>query len=240
MPTTKALEIFKSDLYRRDGANNAVGIYISNVTDTIFGQDAHDYDFIVHPEPEGAVEAVHLFDAAWATGDESKILVAFLNVTMFGTMTPAQAADTTWLCGELDDTMKPNVNECAGVQKRDTIEASVIEKRSIWNWVRSTRHVSSQFAMNVLAGVLGNAIYSNLPTSPRNWCTSGGGPGAVIACISWSAVEAFPGYLAQEMVQDAISSQDLNTYSVQANKVLGSKKRSAADVCLSNRPTGCT
>jgi hypothetical protein len=43
MPTAKAQEIFESGPYRRDGASNTVGICMSGVTDTIFGQNAYDY-----------------------------------------------------------------------------------------------------------------------------------------------------------------------------------------------------
>jgi hypothetical protein len=42
------------------------------------------------------------------------------------------------------------------------------------------------------------------------------------------------------MVEDALSAQDLNVFSVQADGVWGARKRSGADVCLSNRDNGCT
>ena len=81
--------------------------------------------------------------------------------------------------------------------------------------------------------MLGNAAYASLSSSPRSICDQG-------ACFSWSKVEAFNGYLAQQMVQDAISAVDMNSNSAQGDGILGSRKRSGADVCLSNRADGCT
>jgi hypothetical protein len=210
-----------------------VTIYLSDVTDTIFGENTENYDYIVHSDQDRAIESAHQFANAWTNGDEHDILVAFHNATMQGYMTPGQAADNQWLCTELYTSMQSQVEECKGIQKRDTPESVIIEARSRWPWSPSTSHVASQFAFNVLSSVLGSAIYANLPTSPRSVCDQGG-------CISWSKVETFSGNLAQQMVQDALSAQDLNRFSVEARGILGSRKRSGADVCLSNRPKGCT
>ena len=207
-----------------------VTVYLSHVTDTIFGENTENYDYIVHSDQDKATESAHQFANAWTNGDQHDILVAFHNATMQGHMTPEQAADNEWLCRELYTSMQSQVEECKGFQKRDTV---VIEARSRWPWSPSTAHHASKFAFNVLAGVLGNAIYANLPTSPRSVCSNGG-------CLSWSKVETFPGNLAMQMVQDALSAQDLDVFSVEAAGILGSRKRSGADVCLSNRPDGCT
>ena len=208
-------------------------IVLSTVTDTIFGEDTDNYDYIVHSDSERAVEASQQFSDAWASGNQHDILVTFHNATLQGHMTSEQAADQEWLCNELYSSMRSHVEECNGIEKRDTTGTIDIEARSRWSWIRSGRHVATQFGFNVLAGVLGNAAYANLPASPRSICDQG-------ACISWSKVETFNGYFAQSMVQDAISAVDLNQYSAQANGILGSRKRSGADVCLSNRADGCT
>ena len=208
-------------------------IYLSHVTDTIFGEDTENYNYIAHSDSDRAIEASQQFADAWASKNQHEILVAFHNATMQGYMTSEQAADQEWLCDELYDLMRSRVDECKGIEKRDTTWTADIEARSRWSWIRSGRHVASQFGFNVLAGVLGNAAYANLPTSPRSICDHG-------ACISWSKIETFNGYFAQAMVDDAISAVDLNQYSAQANGILGSRKRSGADVCLSNRADGCT
>ena len=229
MPTAVAAE---SGLFLR-AVDGPTSIFLSKVTDTIFGQDTDNYDYIVHSDSDRAIEASHQFSAAWASGNQHDILVTFHNATMQGFMTSEQASDKEWLCNELYSSMRSHVEECNGIEKRDTTGTIDIEARSRWNWIRSGAHVASQFGFNVLAGVLGNAAYANLPTSPRSICDQG-------ACISWSKVETFNGYFAQSMVQDAISAVDLNRYSAQANRILGSRKRSGADVCMSNRADGCT
>ena len=228
MPTTVATE---SGLFLR-APDGPTSIFLSKVTDTIFGQDTDNYDYIAHSDSDRAIEASHQFAAAWASGNQHDILVTFHNATMQGYMTSEQAADKEWLCNELYGSMHSYVEECKWIEKRDTTWTD-IEARSRWNWIRSGAHVASQFGFNVLAGVLGNAAYANLPTSPRSICDQG-------ACISWSKVETFNGYFAQAMVDDAISAVDLSQYSAQANGILGSRKRSGADVCMSNRPDGCT
>ena len=222
----------ESGLFLRS-ADGPTSIFLSKVTDTIFGEDTDNYDYIMNSDSDRAIEASQQFSDAWASGNQHDILVAFHNATMQGYMTSEQAADQEWLCGELYGLMRSQIDECKEIEKRDTTEVVDIEARSRWRWIRSARHVASQFGFNVLAGVLGNAAYANLPTSPRSICDQG-------ACISWSKVETFNGYFAQSMVDDAISAVDLNHYSAQANGILGSRKRSGADVCMSNRPDGCT
>ena len=229
MPAAMTAE---SGLFLR-AADGSTSIFLSAVTDTIFGQETDNYDYIVYSDSDRAIEASQQFSDAWASGKERDILVAFHNATMQGYLTAEQASDEEWLCNELYSSMHSYVDECNGIEKRDTNEGIDIEARSRWNWIRSGAHVASQFGFNVLAGLLGNAAYANLPTSPRSICDQG-------ACISWSKVETFSGYLAQAMVDDGLQAVDLNSYSAQANGILGSRKRSGADVCLSNRPDGCT
>ena len=58
-------------------------------------------------------------------------------------------------------------------------------------------------------------------------------------------METFQHYYAQSFVADALTAVDFNSNSAQSDGVLVSKKReikkrSAADVCISNRADGCT
>ncbi|KAL2679208.1 hypothetical protein Neosp_009973 [[Neocosmospora] mangrovei] len=220
MPTTRA------DLHARNAASaDFEDIYLSKVTANIFGQDATHYDFsVIDSEKALAIAAVHDYAAAFAEGNENKILVTFVNATMAGHLKVGQAEDTAWLCGELDEVMLPHVSQCAHIEKRDILEA-----RSRWNWTKSTSHVASTFGAQVLAGYLGNLAWSVFPVSPRSVCSSG-------ACLSWAQpLAGFTGYFAQQLVQDALSAADLNHYSVEAYRGVNN-----IDICISNRASGCT
>ena len=228
-------EIDSSDL-------NAAGqiISISAVNETIFGQDSTRFDYFLTGHSLAATESIKTLASAISGGTEHDIVLAFLNSTMAGTMTAAQAADDTWKCQELSDNMAYTVSVCPNpTSEGPTGEdpTSVIEKRGRWSWIRSAKHVASNAAVQILYGALGNAAYANFPSSPRSWCNSANGGNA---CISWSNVESFQHYFAQSMVSDALSQVDFNHNSAQANGILGSRKRHAADVCISNRADGCT
>ena len=60
MPTAVAAE---SGLFLRAVAE-PTSIFLSKVTDTIFGQDTDNYDYIVHSDSDRAIEASHQFSAA--------------------------------------------------------------------------------------------------------------------------------------------------------------------------------
>lgn len=211
-------------------------IYLSNVSPTIFGADATDFDYHVSPEPSLAIEAIQSYASAVASADPDDVLITFLNVTMAGTMTTDQAADLHWKCNELSGSMAASVDACAAFSAVD--EHSVdVQKRSRWSWVRSAAHVANRGAVQILYGALGNAAYANFPSSPRSWCNNADGSNA---CISWSAVESWNHNYAQQMVSDALSAVDFNQWSAQAYRILGGRKRGAADVCISNRADGCT
>ncbi|KAK6008306.1 hypothetical protein QM012_000209 [Aureobasidium pullulans] len=211
-------------------------IYLSSVSPTIFGAPATDFDYHVSPEPAMAIEAIQSYVSAVSSAVTDDVLTTFLNVTMAGTMTAEQAVDLHWKCNELSGDMAASVDSCASFNTVDK-RAVDIEERSRWNWMRSASHVANQGAVQILYGALGNAAYANFPSSPRSWCNNADGSNA---CISWSAVETFTHYFAQQMVSDALSVTDFNRWSVQAQRILGSRKRAAADVCISNRADGCT
>lgn len=215
-------------------------ISISAVNETIFGQDSTRFDYFLTGHSLAATESIEVLASAISSGTEHDIVLAFLNSTMAGTMTTAQAADETWKCQELNDNMAYTVSICPNpTSEASTGEdpTSMIEKRGRWSWIRSAKHVASNAAVQILYGALGNAAYANFPSSPRSWCNAANGGNA---CISWSNVENFQHYFAQSMVSDALSQVDFNSNSAQANGILGSRKRHAADVCISNRADGCT
>ena len=222
---------------------NAAGqiISISAVNKTIFGQDSTRFDYFLTGHSLAATESVDTLASAISSGTEHDIVLAFLNSTMAGTMTDAQAADETWKCQELSDNMAYTVSICPDPTSEADAAAedstALIEKRGRWSWIRSAKHVASNAAVQILYGALGNAAYANFPSSPRSWCNAANGGNA---CISWSNVESFQHYFAQSMVSDALSQVDFNHNSAQANGILGSRKRHAADVCISNRADGCT
>ncbi|KAL6411884.1 hypothetical protein AUP68_04263 [Ilyonectria robusta] len=228
-PIAQAIPMTGTSLNARNAVSpNFEDIYLSKVTDKIFGQDATHYDYIViESEKDLAIAAAHQYAAAWTSGDDDQILVAFVNATMAGHMKEEQASDNNWLCGELDSVMLPHVSKCAGVEKRDI--AVAIEARSKWSWTRSKAHVANNFGVQVLAGYLGNFAWNTFPASPRSVCTSG-------ACLSWAKpLNAFSGYFAQQLVQDALSAVDFNQFSAETYGGV-----SGVDVCISNRASGCT
>ena len=214
-------------------------ISISAVNETIFGQDSTRFDYFLTGHSLAATESVEKLASAISTGTEHDIVLAFLNSTMAGTMTDAQAADDAWKCQELNDNMAYTVSLCpdSTTEAVSDDSALLIEKRGRWSWIKSARHVASNAAVQILYGALGNAAYANFPSSPRSWCNAANGGNA---CISWSNVENFQHYYAQSMVSDALNQVDFNRNSAQANGILGSRKRHAADVCISNRADGCT
>ncbi|KAJ3541424.1 hypothetical protein NM208_g4625 [Fusarium decemcellulare] len=229
LPVAHAMPATEKTLHARNAAlPDFETIYISKVTDQIFGQDATHYDYsIIESEKDLAIAALHQFAAAYINGAPSNnIIVTFVNATMAGHMQQDQARNMTWLCGELDNDMLPQVSECAHVEKR--ARAVGLEKRSRFRWTSDRKNVSSRFGMQVLASYFGSLAWNTFPISPRSYCQSG-------ACISWQKpLAGFCGYFAQFILQDGISATDFNKNSAQAFKAVND-----AAVCLSNRATGC-
>ncbi|KAG9557282.1 hypothetical protein KCU71_g6726, partial [Aureobasidium melanogenum] len=226
-----------SPLYDSGPDNYGVYIWILNVTSTVFGQDATNFDYHLAGESAPGVEAVHSFAAAFnANNDDEAILTTFLNATMAGTMTAEQAANRTWLCQELSGDMASTTQSCDGV---DLTEPTALEKRGRgrFGWIASGAHISSKFAMEILQRSLESRIYDSFSHSPRSWCNAVNG---VTACLSWSAVENWQHNYAVTLMSDALSYVDFDRFSAQANRAINGRKRGAADVCLSNRADGCT
>lgn len=238
-PVPPSIEIREADTSNANIAAQVISI--SAINATIFGQDSKRFDYLLTGHSLAACEALEKLAVVIGSGNEHGIVLAFLNATMAGTMTTAQAADGAWVCHELSNDMVYTVSFCPNPEPDDTTDDSTplneIEKRSRWRWLKSGRHVASNAAVQILYGALGNAVYANFPSSPRSWCNSANGGNA---CISWSNVEKWQHYYAQSMVSDALSAVDFDHSSAQANGILGSRKRHAADVCISNRADGCT
>ncbi|KAF1822601.1 uncharacterized protein K489DRAFT_295528, partial [Dissoconium aciculare CBS 342.82] len=152
-----------SSLYAADPNAAGTFLWLSNVSPTIFGQDATRFDYYLYSPSASAADAVDQYAKTMAVGTEDDIVTAFLNATMAGTLSNEQAADAAWKCLELGELMASNVASCQAhghhtVERRADMAELDLSKRSRWNWLQSGSHVASNFAMNALAGVLGNAI----------------------------------------------------------------------------------
>ncbi|THV45323.1 hypothetical protein BGAL_0502g00010 [Botrytis galanthina] len=104
--------------------------YPSRVTATIFGADATNFDYHLASDGTAAMEALVAYTTAYATGDESQILISFLNATGAGTLTSTQASNPNFLCNELSGDMASNVSLCGShIIVRDAL-VSTLDKRS--------------------------------------------------------------------------------------------------------------
>ncbi|KAL2061897.1 hypothetical protein VTL71DRAFT_7275 [Oculimacula yallundae] len=93
-------------------------LYPSRVAATIFGVDATEFDYHLASDSTAATEALAAYSAAYTSGEESRILVTFLNVTGAGTLTESQATDLKFLCGELSGDMATQVSSCVAMSPR--------------------------------------------------------------------------------------------------------------------------
>ncbi|KAF7913289.1 hypothetical protein BELL_1710g00010 [Botrytis elliptica] len=101
--------------------------YPSRVAATIFGAHATDFDYHLASDGTAATEAIVAYKTAHAAGDESQILISFLNVTGAGTLSSTQASDSNFLCNELSGDMASHVS-----------------------LIKSGSHVASTAAVNIL------------------------------------------------------------------------------------------
>ena len=132
--------------------------YPSRVAATIFGADATDFDYHLASDVTTATEALAAYTTAYSTGDESQILITFLNVTGAGILTSTQASNPNFLCNELSGDVASYVSLCSShIVVRDTL-VPTLEKRSRWNWIKSGAHVASNTAVNILYGALENSL----------------------------------------------------------------------------------
>lgn len=138
---------------------------------------------------------------------------------MAGTMTAEQAANTTWKCAELSGNQAATIAVCDGIDLSGTslsardIAEDHLDKRSLYTWLSSSKHVSSQVAVGILTNVLYDVGKTLLTTDPRSYCVSTDGTNA---CFSWSRAEAaFSGEYAAAFVSDALGAINFNAYIVQ-------------------------
>ena len=102
--------------YAIDG--RSVTLWVSKINATMFGTDAEGFDAILHGSKEDLADSVALTEnlaRVWATGDADAILVAFLNQTTGGAITPEKALDRHFLCNDLGCPYNEGTSACDGI-----------------------------------------------------------------------------------------------------------------------------
>jgi class 3 adenylate cyclase len=102
------------------GAEN-ITVWFSNITDTIYSQDATNFDYQLLGDGkmrdfDAAIESVEHFAQVFAGGDADAVLVAFSNHSMLGRLSAEEAANKEWLCRELDCLMNKVAEACEDVE----------------------------------------------------------------------------------------------------------------------------
>jgi hypothetical protein len=98
----------------------SITVWFSNITDTIYGQFATNFDSESLGDGnvrdfDAAIESVEHFAKVFAEGDADAVLVAFSNHSMLGRLSAEEAANKEWLCRELDCPMNQVAEACEGV-----------------------------------------------------------------------------------------------------------------------------
>ena len=107
-----------------------INVWFSNITDTIWGEDATDFDYYLNGRSgdmkhfDSAIESVEHFARVFPEGAPDTVLIAFHNYSMGGTLSAERAADKQWLCYELDCPMNKIAEAC-----RDLDVSCVVEGR---------------------------------------------------------------------------------------------------------------
>ena len=103
-----------------------INIWISNVAPTILGLDATDFDYSINESARDTItESVNAYANAVSSGSQDDIVETFLNVTMGGFMTPAQANDMKWKCNELCYDQAITLTACDGLLEYDFVPRPV-------------------------------------------------------------------------------------------------------------------
>ena len=95
-----------------------INVWFSNITDTIWGEDATGFDYYLNGRSgdmrhfDSAIESVEHFAKVFHNGDPDTVLIAFHNYSMSGTLSAERAADKQWLCYELDCPMNKIAEAC--------------------------------------------------------------------------------------------------------------------------------
>jgi hypothetical protein len=107
-----------------------INVWFSNITDTIWGEDATDFDYYLNGRSgdirhfDSAIESVEHFAEVFPDSDPDTVLIAFHNYSMGGTLSAERAADKQWLCYELDCPMNKIAEAC-----KDLDVPCVVEER---------------------------------------------------------------------------------------------------------------
>jgi hypothetical protein len=229
-------------LYAPHPEGHGTMIWLSNAAPKIFGADATNFDYIHATPNQKATEAVETYHKAVLAGEEDGMITAFLNATQGGTMIHDKASDLLWKCRELGPEMASHTKACKDVshdmapEQAQVIHPSKPEKlskRNYFSWNISYDHKSSAGAVEALEAVLGSQPTIQFPQSPRSICVTFRD---TQACLSWSSVQDFNYAQGRNFIDDALTVVNFDAFSAQTNRALGS----GADVCISNRPNGCT
>lgn len=99
-----------------------ITVWFSNITDTIWGEDATGFDYYLNGRSgnlrhfDSAIESVEHFANIWPDGEADALLIAFHNYSMGGTLSAERAADKEWLCRELDCPMNKIAEACKDLE----------------------------------------------------------------------------------------------------------------------------
>lgn len=100
-------------------------VSVSNITDTIFGEDATDFDYYLGGDTENpgnirhfdrAIETVETLARVFRSGDQDALLIAMENNSLGGMLSAEKAADKAWLCWDLDCPMNRVAEACKEFQ----------------------------------------------------------------------------------------------------------------------------
>jgi hypothetical protein len=95
-----------------------INVWFSNITDTIWGEDATGFDYYLNGRSgdirhfDSAIESVEHFAKVFPESNPDTVLVAFHNYSMSGKLSAERVADKQWLCYELDCPMNKIAEAC--------------------------------------------------------------------------------------------------------------------------------
>jgi hypothetical protein len=117
-----------ADLWEILPGATGINVWFSNITDTIWGEDATDFDYYLNGRSgdmrhfDSAIESVEHFAKVFPESDPDAVLVAFHNYSMSGTLSAERAVDQRWLCYELDCPMNKIAEACEDLDVPCSVE----------------------------------------------------------------------------------------------------------------------
>lgn len=115
-----------------------INVWFSNITDTIWGEDAADFDYYLNGRSgdmrhfNSAIESVEHFAKVFPEGGPDTVLVGFHNYSMSGTLSAERAADKQWLCYEFEHPMNKIAEACKDLD----VPCAVEERRELQSMQR--------------------------------------------------------------------------------------------------------